>query len=273
MQIGAIITHQLINQKLLINLLPSYTFLWLTSIFIFLVKRNLFHTNLINQRFWKRTLGIFWSLEFFLFFIYLLLWFASPSEVIWGFDYYFLFLTFNINYLIFFKKILVLILLIFSAYLFLLAKLYNSMFLLLIVLGHLVVISLSYLEDLYQLVFLSSKYVYNKLVFELDLFYWNYLVDVDKTRTKLHYFYLISVLKFWHNYFIVVVFLLILSYLFTFITISLDFFSLNKFNTQFVYLFFFIFYLYVGKSSVIIMFFYVYKFLVLNKFFYGIYIL
>jgi hypothetical protein len=89
-------------------LIIFFVFYWISSIFIFLFKSGLYSKSTsVIQRFWKRTLYLFWSLELFLFFIYSWLVLISPSEVEWMFDQSQLFLSSYFNGLSFFNQILV----------------------------------------------------------------------------------------------------------------------------------------------------------------------
>lgn len=75
-------------QLIFYTLIVFFIFYWVSSIFIFLFKSGLYSkTTSVIQRFWKRTLYLFWSLELFLFFIYSWLILIAPSEVEWFFDH------------------------------------------------------------------------------------------------------------------------------------------------------------------------------------------
>ena len=74
-------------QKFILHLQTIFVSYWTVSIFIFLFKKSLFATTTtIIQRYWKRALYLFWSLEIILFSIYFYLLLICPTEVEWLLD-------------------------------------------------------------------------------------------------------------------------------------------------------------------------------------------
>lgn len=189
------------------SLLWFFVFYWLINIFTFLYKKNQYtiFTRII-QRFWKRSLYLFWLLELFLFLIFLYLTLISPQEYLFLFDAKYNFISNYINFKSFFFNLLNIIIIILLQNILILLFKYNTFFkiyyfLLFIFLWNVL------LEDLNQ--FLCINHFYSNTIWkwEDDYKWWGLELDVLKTRTYVHYIYLLIFLKFWHTIFIVGFFL------------------------------------------------------------------
>jgi len=65
-----------------------YCMYWFISIFFFLIKKSyLGKFSSVLQRFWKRSFMLFWSIEIFLFLIYLFLICNNPEETFYMLDF------------------------------------------------------------------------------------------------------------------------------------------------------------------------------------------
>lgn len=186
---------------------------WLISTFIFLFKKAQYTSfTRIIQRFWKRSLYLFWLLEVVLFSIYLFLTLIAPQEYLFV-DMVSLHYNYVYNLLPFFKNIFLVVVLILSLNLNILLFKYNVSRV--VIQTIILVLFLNILQDDFIQFFLINQY-YTNTVCVLDVDYddvfgekylWNIEVANLKKRTVLHYFFMLGFLKFWHTFFIVGFFL------------------------------------------------------------------
>lgn len=205
------------------GLLFSLSFLfiayWLVSIFTYLFKKARFGTfTRIIQRFWKRSLYLFWILEVGLFCIYLFLTIISPQEVSYMLDNQQLFFFYNNNLNAFFQALLRPILIILLANIYLLSHKYNT-FKLPIIFCLTLFLTASLYDDAIQFYAINQSYsniTWNHVGLEIqaDSLYrgsyigaWEQELAEIKLRTYIHYLYLLIFLKLWHTLFIVIMFL------------------------------------------------------------------
>lgn len=200
--------------KVLLILPVAFFVYWFVSIFLFLFKKTLYgkFTSVI-QRFWKRTLYLFWGLELFLFSIFLFLVLNCASEVEWLFDQPQLFKSYYINCVSFFLMgfiVLVPVLLLTVLQYFSLH--YSHFFKNITVVFLLALTTLLLLEEFYQVFLTSVFYTDSTLVFNKEKVFWGWDDSHIKRRTIQHHYFLLLVLKFWHVAFIYGMLLLSSSY-------------------------------------------------------------
>lgn len=200
--------HSLSTQKILaIWFLGFANIYWLFSTFVFFKKK--YHWGRFtsaNQRFWKRTLLIFWILEFFLFGIFLYLSLNSNSESYYMLDQiqiYKEFLypvrPFIINLFLYFVIILVLYLLILS----LKWQVFNKVTILFLMISY--TVSIIFFNEIYQFFHVINHYSNVDWEYDSDAEIWTIEFESRKERTWHHYSLLLFILKFWHIVFIVFV--------------------------------------------------------------------
>ena len=174
--------------------------------FVFFIKRYQYrlYTSSI-QRFWRRSLTIFWAIEGSLFctFFYLIL--NANQEPVYMYDNTQLFKTHFYSWRYFLPKIVLSTLLIVFTYMFLLVVKWNSFsklnnFVLLITL---IVLYIMWLE-FYQLFHLMNCYGTTNWVYDFSDHLWNLDVEFKRTRIVNHYVTIGLVAKFWHVVFAVV---------------------------------------------------------------------
>ena len=247
---------------------------WLFSVFLFLFKKSQYTVfTRIVQRFWKRSLYLFWLLELALFFIYLFLTLISPQEYLFV-DMVSLHYSYIFNLFSFFKNIFFVLILIFLVNLSLILWKYNTFR------GLLQIFILFYFLIILQEDFIQFFYInqyYSNIVCVLDndwdkefqdVYLWNIECGNLKRRTLLHYFFILGFLKFWHTFFIVGFFLF-----FEVINIKTKHNSYNILasvlqNCYFLLLFTFILKIIFLKSYISYMYEYVYYWFFLNNHFY-----
>jgi len=182
-------------QLIFYTLIVFFIFYWISSIFIFLFKSGLYSkTTSVIQRFWKRTLYLFWSLELFLFFIYSWLILIAPSEVEWFFDHSQLYLVAYVQGSSLFNQILTTLLIItvtvLSQYLISFVKI--EFFLL--ILAYLLFKVLC--NDGSQVIVSSLFYGNTSVWFNTPDFNWSISTDLLENRVDSNYTWLVIILKF-----------------------------------------------------------------------------
>ena len=195
------------------NICWFFLIYWLLSTFIFLFKKSQYSifTRMI-QRFWKRSLYLFWLLEVMLFSIYLFLTLISPQEYLFV-DTVVLTYNYTYNMLPFFKNIFLVVILILLLNLGILLWKYNTHRK---VLQTVILLIFLYILQVDFMQFFYINQYYTNTVCKLvtfgdsvlpDTHVWNIEVAKLKRRTLWHYFFVLSFLKFWHTLFIVSFFL------------------------------------------------------------------
>lgn len=250
--------YALYLQFIFYGLIAFFVFYWMSSIFIFLFKSGVYSkTTSVIQRFWKRTLYLFWSIELFLFFIYSWLILISPSEVEWMFHQSQLFHGSYVNGLSLFNQILITLSVIYVTTLIQYFMVYSKIeFLLLLLLCLLFTVLLS---DGSQIIVSSLYYGNTSISFNPSEFVWAVSGDVLENSANNNYTWLVVLLKFWHTVFIVVFFLFVLMF---FLQTGKNFhgmYSSMMQNFTFLYLFSFILYYFIVKVYLNVVYEYVYS--------------
>ena len=180
---------------------------------MYLFKKSQFATyTRIIQRFWKRSLYLFWLLEIGLFSIYLFLTTISPQEVSYMLDNNQLFVVYNNDVLSFFKTLTRPLFVILLANVYVLTHKYNV-----IKLPVIVILTVFLLNSLYDdfIQFYSINQFYSNFSWlhvsvESQKNYigvWEQELAELKLRPFMHFLYLLIFLKLWHTLFIVYFFL------------------------------------------------------------------
>lgn len=245
-----------------------FAFYWIFSIFIFLYKKSQYtiFTRII-QRFWKRSLYLFWLIEVFLFLIYLFLTLISPQEVLFMLDYNPLFYTYINNLKLFFKNLFIILIIILLMNLLILNFKYNTIhfyisFILLILL--LIILQ----EDFYQFYYINQSYNNLKWTFQEKENMWELENDVLKLRPYIHYLYVLIFLKLWHTVFIVGFFLFFENITLYTKKLSFNILAANLQNFYFLFFFGFILKIYLIKLYMNYLYEYIYYWFFLNYHFF-----
>lgn len=255
------------GQRLLLSSGLGFTLYWTCSIFIFLFKRSLYKSfTVVIQRYWKRTLYLFWCLEFYLFGIYLYLILVAPTEVEWLLDQPQLFTSKWWDGNLFFNKILLVLLVILLVIECSFILLYGNMLLLYILsLAITTLLLIIIFSDLTQTFLYSIYFSGIYWDFDMDTNTWALMTGIDKTRTVTQYIFLLTLLKFWHTVFIVGVWLVTTMFLVQSPYIGQGAFAANKQNFFFLYGFAFIWVLFLYKAFANYSYEYVYQWFFVNN--------
>lgn len=177
---------------------------YLMITFVFLYKSIIYsrHTSL-NLRFWKRAFYLFWSLEFFLFFIYIYLYVNSTFET-WMLDITrVLQLTTNSDLGITSSLLAwtVTFLILFN-----LSSRHVSGFSYFLLLLLLILLTYFFYSELYISIYFSSFFFNYTFVFDVFEDVWNLELESFFSRPSSLYFYSLLILKLWHVVFMVIFF-------------------------------------------------------------------
>lgn len=221
-------------------LILFYIYYWLNSTFMFLYKKSQFSIYVTSiQRFWKRSLNLFWLIEFFLFSIYLYLFLISPQEVMYMHDNLSATFSYLFNLTNFFNNLLILLLIILVSNVLLLFIKFDSLkYLILVIIFSLLIFALQ--NDFFQYFAVTQFYNNINWVFDFSSNLWQLEFSTIKTRTIIHYFYLLIFLKFWHTIFIVGFFIFFYNIFLHLGYLSFGIFSGNMQNFFFLFFFGFI---------------------------------
>lgn len=192
-----------------------FIFYWLISILTHLFKKSYFNNyTRIIQRFWKRSLYLFWLLEISLFCIYLFLTIIAPQEYYYSLENQQLFYNQNFELKDFFKAILNIFAIILFKNIIILSYKNNSIYNL---------VKLLILLNLFNAVFDDFLQFFTINQFYGNNSYWNKIYNSSTFRKKktlkqvgiweleilelrvkpyMHYTYLLIFLKLWHTIFI-----------------------------------------------------------------------
>jgi len=186
-------------------LLANMFYLFISG-FIFFFKKYQYrlYTSAI-QRFWRRTLMVFWIIEGFLFSIFVYLIFNSSQEPIHMYDNLQIYKTHLYSWRFFLPKILTSTFIIVLTYMLLLSLKWNTFtktnnFILLITI---LLLYISWLE-FYQLFHLMNSYGVSNWVYDFSEHLWNLELEFKRTRIVNHYVTIGLIAKFWHVIFAVV---------------------------------------------------------------------
>ena len=187
-------------------LLLGNMFYLFVSGFVFFIKKYQYrlYTSAI-QRFWRRSLIIFWIIEASLFSVFIYLIFNASQEPVHVYDNIQIYKTHFYSWRYFFVKIMLSTILIVLTYMLLLSlkwntftKTNNIVFFITIILLY-----ISWLE-FYQLFHLMNCYGTANWVYDFTEHLWNLELEFKRTRIVNHYVTIGLVAKFWHVVFAVV---------------------------------------------------------------------
>lgn len=243
-------TGNVFAQKLLLGLAVGFAGYWLVSIFIFIFKRSLYTSyTVVIQRYWKRSLYLFWIIELFLFAIYIYLILVAPTEVEWLLDQPQLFKSNYWEGIIFFNKLLVCLAIIIGTVIaqYLLVN-QNKMFLTISVMFVTILVMIIAFSDFAQTYMYSIYFAGLNWTFDLEAEVWNFDMDMDKTRVVTQYMFLITFLKFWHTLFIVGTWLVSVMFYIQAPFVNQGMFAANKQNFFFLFGFAMLWMLFLYKA-------------------------
>lgn len=181
-------------------------FYLLISGFVFFIKKYQYrlYTSAI-QRFWRRTLIIFWAIEASLFICFIYFIFNANQEPVHMYDNVQIYKTHFYSWRFFLVKIVLSTLLIIFTYMLLLSIKWNTFtktnnFVLFITI---ILLYISWLE-FYQLFHLMNCYGTSNWVYDFSEHLWNLELEFKRTRIVNHYVTIGLIAKFWHVVFAVV---------------------------------------------------------------------
>lgn len=186
--------------------LAGNMFYLLISGFVFFIKKYQYrlYTSVI-QRFWRRTLIIFWAIEAGLFITFLYLILNANQEPVYVYDNVQLYKTHFYSWRYFLPKVFLSALLVVLVYILLLSLKWNtftktnniSLFITVILLY------VAWLE-FYQLFHLMNCYGTSNWVYDFSEHIWSLELEFKRTRIVNHYVTIGLVAKFWHVVFAIV---------------------------------------------------------------------
>lgn len=199
-------SHMLSFQKTLAFWLLGFANVyWLFSTFVFFKKK--YHWSRFtssNQRFWKRTLLIFWVLELFLFLIFVYLSFNANTESRFMLDQlqiYKEFLypvrSFLLNIFLYFYIVLCLYIITLTLKWQNINKIESLFLIISYILGFI------FFNECYQFFHVINHYSNVDWEYDTDMEVWTIEFESRKERTYHHYALLLLILKFWHIIFII----------------------------------------------------------------------
>jgi len=178
----------------------SSFFYWLLSGFVFFIKKYQYrYFTSALQRFWKRTMGLFWMLEFFLFFCFFYLTVMSSQEPFFMFDNSQINKTHLFSWKLFLMKIFPILIVIVLTYISLVSLKWLNFSKINFIFTSITFILFYILwVEFYQFFHLMSYY--NNFIwnFEEDENYWFLENDIKRTRISNHFLTICLVAKFWH---------------------------------------------------------------------------
>ena len=181
-------------------------FYLLISGFVFFIKKYQYrlYTSAI-QRFWRRTLIIFWAIEASLFICFIYLIFNANQEPVHMYDNVQIYKTHFYSWRFFLMKIILSTLLIVFTYMLLLSVKWNTFSKTnnLVLFITVILLYIAWLE-FYQLFHLMNCYGTANWVYDFSEHLWNLELEFKKTRIVNHYVTIGLVAKFWHVVFAVV---------------------------------------------------------------------
>ena len=186
-------------------LLANMFYLFISG-FVFFFKKYQYrlYTSAI-QRFWRRTLMVFWIIEGILFSIFVYLIFNANQEPIYMYDNIQIYKTHFYSWRFFLSKIIVSTFVVILTYILLLSIKWNTFsktnnFVLVITV---LILYVAWLE-FYQLFHLMTTYGVSNWVYDFSEHLWNLELEFKRTRIVNHYVTIGLVAKFWHIVFAVV---------------------------------------------------------------------
>ena len=186
-------------------LLANMFYLFISG-FVFFFKKYQYrlYTSAI-QRFWRRSLMVFWIIEGSLFSVFVYLIFNSSQEPVHMYDNLQVYKTHLYSWRFFLPKVITSTFIIILTYLLLLSLKWNTFskvnnFVLLITV---LLLYVAWLE-FYQLFHLMNSYGVSNWVYDFSEHLWNLELEFKRTRIVNHYLTIGLVAKFWHIVFAVV---------------------------------------------------------------------
>ena len=187
-------------------LLVGNMFYLLLSGFVFFIKKYQYrlYTSVI-QRFWRRTLFIFWAIEGSLFTVFVYLIFNASQEPVYVYDNIQIYKTHFYSWRYFLIKILLSTIVIILTYILLLSIKWNT-FTKTNNIALFITVILLYVAwlEFYQLFHLMNCYGTSNWVYDFSEHLWNLELEFKRTRIVNHYVTIGLVAKFWHIVFAVV---------------------------------------------------------------------
>ncbi len=181
-------------------------FYLLISGFVFFIKKYQYrlYTSVI-QRFWRRTLIIFWAIEASLFICFIYLIFNANQEPVHMYDNIQIYKTHFYSWRFFLIKILLSTLLIIFTYMLLLSIKWNTFTKTnnLVLFITVILLYIAWVE-FYQLFHLMNCYGTANWIYDFSEHLWNLELEFKRTRIVNHYVTIGLVAKFWHIVFAVV---------------------------------------------------------------------
>lgn len=191
-------------RQLAVWYLLGITFFWLISGFNFFLKRYRFgkFTSAI-QRFWKRTNICFWAVEGFLFVLYFFYYLNSSQEPLYMYDTSNLSQDFTLNLTTGYFNFLNLSVIILVLYTLIMLNQFFAWNQLnvMILITTVYILKLFFIES-YQFYYLLSTFYETTWVLNEDGNTWNMQLENPKYRTKLYYYSMCLIAKYWHFIFI-----------------------------------------------------------------------
>jgi hypothetical protein len=187
-------------------ILVGNMFYLLLSGFVFFIKKYQYrlYTSVI-QRFWRRSLIIFWAIEGSLFTCFVYLIFNASQEPVYVYDNIQIYKTHFYSWRFFLAKVFLSSLLIILTYMLLLSLKWNT-FTKTNNLALFITIILLYIAwlEFYQFFHLMNCYGTSNWVYDFSEHLWNLELEFKRTRIVNHYVTIGLVAKFWHIVFAVV---------------------------------------------------------------------
>lgn len=187
-------------------LLVGNMFYLLISGFVFFIKKYQYrlYTSVI-QRFWRRTLFIFWAIEGSLFTVFVYLIFNASQEPVYVYDNIQIYKTHFYSWRYFLIKIILSTIIILLTYILLLSIKWNT-FTKTNNIAFLITVLLLYVAwlEFYQLFHLMNCYGTSYWVYDFTEHLWNLELEFKRTRIVNHYVTIGLVAKFWHIVFAVI---------------------------------------------------------------------
>lgn len=191
-------------KQLAIWLVLGLLVFWLFSSFNFFLKRYKYGKfTSATQRFWKRTNAYFWIIEGFLFFLFFYYFLNSSQEPLYFYDESALNQNHLLNSISYYQSTLLLLLI--SYFLFFLTHRNSnlsyrqtSLFVLILT----VLFTYIYLLESYQVYYILTVFFENVILFDIENNSWVWETENPRFRTKIQYFLIALILKYWHFVFL-----------------------------------------------------------------------
>lgn len=178
-------------------------YLLLSGFNTFLVKYKYGKFTSAIQRFWRRTGTIFWLIEGFLFMIFFYYFLNSSQEPLYMFDYANLNQEFLIQLKISYKNLLLLSICLWLSF-FLIININSLIYFqsISIILAISAIITYMLYVESYQFVYIISLFADKEWIFEETQNIWILEIEQNNLRVKQQYFILCLIAKYWHFIFI-----------------------------------------------------------------------